>query len=451
MVIIVLVCFLLVSWAGGSKEKVSDKEDVSSKEEIVDYSTVPSHEDSGTISVLFKATARTVYRIPASPKDGYYINAYLVVPKSRTLKHLLVHPVKIGDEQPYEESDKEVQELVKTKRYHGYRVDELASPVSLYLALPETDMAGGHRHLSLDKMALLGSDDFNHLDLQVCKIMDVALSYLREDLGIDLPDKVDMCGYSGEAEFIVRFALLHPQRLHAVCAGGMSWSPALPIAELYGSEIDYPLGVNDIKKYTDDFDLDAWKEIKFFLDMGMKDDRGCYNKEDLAKLHWTDGLEYQAIWFIFCDVYASLTDNAELVSYSFLNHSYLEKDYASFLLENDGDMFVKTTPTKNAIVITSEGREYCQYEDGDGSGLRARTSDGSFFSGCGNGTYYITYNGYPVSDYTYELSDPSYGNVQKNSNGTLTLHAEEQNATGSIVIVHYKGKTFTFQWYKPDK
>jgi len=280
--------------------------------------------------------------------------------------------------------------------------------------------------------------------------MDVALSYLREDLGIDMPDEVDTCGYSGEAEFIVRFALLHPQRLHAVCAGGMSWSPALPLAELYGSAIDYPLGVNDIEKYTDDFDFEAWKEIKFFLDMGMKDDRGCYNKNDLAKLSWTSGLDYQAIWFTFCDVYASLTNNAELVSYNLLSHQYIQEDYASFLLANDGDSFVKTYPTKKAIIISSEGREYHHVDNGNGSGLRVCDKGGMYFSGCSNGTYYITYNGEIVSDYTYEVSDPSYGAVRKNSDGSLSLQASKENAIGSYVTVHYNGSTFTFHWYRPS-
>ncbi|MCR5732045.1 MAG: hypothetical protein K6G51_03815 [Sphaerochaetaceae bacterium] len=101
----------------------------------------------------------------------------------------------------------------------------------------------------------------------------------------------------------------------------------------------------------------------------MKDDRGSYNKRDLAKLNWTTGLEYQTIWFMFCKTFASLTDNAELVSYNSLNHQYIKQDYASFLLANDGDLFVKTYPTMNAFIISSEGTEFCYVTDGDGSGL----------------------------------------------------------------------------------
>jgi len=445
-VLVTLVCVLFVSCSSISKEVLA-----------VD-SGLPDRnvKDFGNIAVFLTESARTVYRISASPEDGYCINAYLVVPTNRALEHLLVHPVKIGKEQPYEKSDKEVQDIVKTKRYHGYRVDNLVNPVSLYLALPETKMQDGFRHLSLDKTALLGNDEFKHLDLQVCRVLDAALSFLREELKIDLPDKVDMSGYSGEGEFIVRFALLHPQRLHAVCAGGISWSPALPLAELYGSKIDYPLGVNDIEKYSDDFDLNAWKEIKFFIDMGMKDDRGSYNKGDLNNLKWTKNLEYQAIWLKFCDAYANTTENAELVSYSNLNHTYIEEDYASFLLANDGDLFVKTYPTQNAFIISSEGTEYYSnpketaQNSRDVSGLKASDPYGTYFSGCGNGTYTVTYNGEPVFDYTFEVSDPSYGTVTKNGDGSLTLYAEKENAVGTYVTLRYKGESFKFHWYRPS-
>lgn len=185
--------------------------------------------------------------------------------------------------------------------------------------------------------------------------------------------------------------------------------------------------------------------------MGMKDDRGSYNKRDLAKLNWTTGLEYQTIWFMFCKTFASLTDNAELVSYNSLNHQYIKQDYASFLLANDGDLFVKTYPTMNAFIISSEGTEFCYVTDGDGSGLRIRRASGSsYFTGCGNGNYAITYNGTPVSDYTYEVSNPSYGNVRKNSDGTLSLNASKENSTGSYITLHYKGETFTFQWHRPS-
>lgn len=56
-----------------------------------------------------------------------------------------------------------------------------------------------------------------------------------------------MIGYSGEANFVTRFSLFYPELMHSACAGGSSWTPALPVTRLYSETLKYPLEITDLK------------------------------------------------------------------------------------------------------------------------------------------------------------------------------------------------------------
>lgn len=113
---------------------------------------------------------------------------------------------------------------------------------------------------------------YNYLDKyvdladQVKNMIDYAVEYLR-GMNINVPDKVIMNGYSEGSKGTSHFALLHPEVLKAVIVGGTAGLMPVPLKELEGYKLNFPVGINDIP----DFDYDTYKQIKFFYYMGVDD------------------------------------------------------------------------------------------------------------------------------------------------------------------------------------
>lgn len=308
-----------------------------------------------SIKQLSSSGSFRMYEIEPREDGLYNIYGFLRVPNSVKLKHLVVKIEKLGKEQPYEDTTKTVREHAKK----GNHISDDLNAITLFVSLPETEMHHGGRHLELDPERLLEKSIFAHLDEQVCHLIDDAELFIKDRLGIEVPKQVDMFGYSGEGDFIVRFALLHPQYLHAVCAGGISWSPSIALETFKGEALKYPLGLSEIKLYSKDFDLDQWKRIHFFIDMGLLDDRGSYNNRQLQEMKWSRNLSFKEVYDVFCDAFVNLTDNAEMVLYYTLGHRYNPSDYTEFLKQNDGEEFVSVRTTFPARVTTSSGvKEY---------------------------------------------------------------------------------------------
>lgn len=303
-----------------------------------------------------------VWRINESDERGYAIAAYLVIPPTVNLDHLVVYPYKSGKLGSYKAKDAIVREIVMEGYGRYNEITRHCGAVSLFLVIPET--SNNFRHLELDPWTLESNDKYRHLDDQVDRLIAFTLDFLDTQLGISLPERVDMVGYSGEGNFILRFALLHPQRLWCACAGGVSWSPSLATATLEGEELTYPLGIADIGRYSDDFDLEAWKAIRFFVDMGLRDDRGSYNHEQLEDMSWSrdwalDG-EWEEIWKVFAQTFAKITDNAELVSFIDMGHEHNFSRHADFISENDDESqpFTPVPTLEESLVLVSGGTEW---------------------------------------------------------------------------------------------
>lgn len=340
-IILVVLALVLFSCAGIPAESTKTVESPESVEPVVPWS----------ITQIYRDDFHTVYEIAPTKGGNYNIYGFLRVPEVVNLKHLLVRIQKFGKEQLY----KDTVDQVRERALKGDRVTDRLYAVSLFISLPETNMNDGNRHLELDTVTLLEGGKYGHIDSQVCSLIDDAVLFVNNRLGIDLPKEVDMYGYSGEGNFIVRFALLHPQYIHAVCAGGISWSPSVALETLKGEALNYPLGLGEIEKYSNDFNLEQWQKIHFFIDNGLLDDRGSYNKKQLKSMKWSRNLSFPEIYDVFCDAFVSLTDNAQMVLYRTLGHERNSDDQIKFLKMNDGDEFVTIETSTPARVMTSAG------------------------------------------------------------------------------------------------
>lgn len=235
-------------------------------------------------------------------------------------------------------------------------------------------------------------------------LLKAAIEYANEILHFIVKDRVDMIGYSGQANFVTRFSLFYQELIHSACLGGASWKPVLPVSRLYGETLNYPLGVADFKKYSGvPFNLEEWRKINFFIDMNLLDERGRYNYPRLKELNKFKDTKintknYKEIWSDFCDVYVNSTGRAQMVTYIFCAGN-IENIFAlvndSYAVKN-GESIIANRDKKLKLTIYVDGVE--------------------------------------CSDFSFTQSSPEYGTINKQK-AVLTLKATNQNKRGSVIKI----------------
>ena len=107
---------------------------------------------------------------------------------------------------------------------------------------------------------------YENLANQHKAIMEHAIKCLNAN-GISVDNKVIISGYSEGAKFASHFALLHPEIIKAVIAGGTGGAISMPIPNINDYQLTYPIGTANIPN----FDFDSFKNISFFYYMGDAD------------------------------------------------------------------------------------------------------------------------------------------------------------------------------------
>lgn len=121
------------------------------------------------------------------------------------------------------------------------------------------------------------------IDIQLVNMINDAKSRLMvNDIIVD--DKVILDGFSASAKFVNRFALLHPEIVKLIIAGAVSGMLILPIKEIDGEKLIYPVGCGDIEEITNE-KISEFKNIKHFYYMGELDDNDPfgYNEDGSIK------------------------------------------------------------------------------------------------------------------------------------------------------------------------
>jgi len=101
---------------------------------------------------------------------------------------------------------------------------------------------------------------------QYKSMIEYAIEYLKSE-NVFVDDKVIVSGYSEGAKFASHFSLLHPEIIKCVVSGGTGGCISMPISELDGYDLPYPIGISDLAN----FDMDSFRKINFFYYMGLSD------------------------------------------------------------------------------------------------------------------------------------------------------------------------------------
>jgi pimeloyl-ACP methyl ester carboxylesterase len=89
-------------------------------------------------------------------------------------------------------------------------------------------------------------EKFRRIDLQVLSMIVDARATLQRTRGVTAGSKSIFIGFSAAGHFATRMAILHPERVLAVWAGGMGGHPIVPMAEWNGKPLTYPVGNSDL-------------------------------------------------------------------------------------------------------------------------------------------------------------------------------------------------------------
>lgn len=126
---------------------------------------------------------------------------------------------------------------------------------------------------ALDRDAFVAKGvDYERLDLQLLAMVEDAKKKLAA-MGYPLEEKFLLTGFSASGTFANRLSLLHPTKIKAVATGGINAIAILPVTQVEGKTLNYPLGLADVEALTGQpVNLEAFRALPKLLYMGAKDD-----------------------------------------------------------------------------------------------------------------------------------------------------------------------------------
>ena len=137
-----------------------------------------------------------------------------------------------------------------------------------------------YTHMLTSQALKTNVQSIKRIDKQYSNMIKDAKKILS-NLGYDVSDKIIMTGFSASSKFAIRFAILYPELVSSVIAGGISAMLCLPVKELNGEILNYPIGVNDYQELMGKpFNEKAYKKIKQYLFMGDLDENDPVKYED---------------------------------------------------------------------------------------------------------------------------------------------------------------------------
>lgn len=132
-----------------------------------------------------------------------------------------------------------------------------------------TDEDGAiYTHMLTSKALCYEKNGLKRIDIQLLNMINNAWQKLQE-IEIFCDKKVIIDGFSASAKFANRFAILHPEIVKLVIAGACSGTGVIPLREINGETLLYPVGCGNIN-ITDE-QIEQFKQIKQFYYMGSLD------------------------------------------------------------------------------------------------------------------------------------------------------------------------------------
>lgn len=296
-----------------------------------------------------------IIEVGAEPSEGFHWSYFLFIPEGvhgRLGTRLLVEPNNSGTPSDdlafhHERARRLVESSYPKRIARALRTPLLVPVIPRTLTKPEGAIHGYYSQaLSRDAMTVT-EERYRRVDLQLLAMIDHARGVLEAG-GCPVLDEVFMHGFSASASFVTRFALLHPDRVRAIAAGGLNGMPTLPVSHWEDwSSLRFPVGIADLQDLTGaPFDRESYGKISQYLYMGSHDENDtlpfveAYAPEDTAVLRLMLGAEIMDRWLRSRDIFEAAGIKAQFVTYGGTGHEIKPEmldDIARFFTANWGD------------------------------------------------------------------------------------------------------------------
>ena len=282
--------------------------------------------------------------------DPFNYPYFLYAPRINTDEErpLLVQPNNTGTSTDNFEKHRQEARKDIERGYPRLIGDELGVPILVPVFPRPASEPVDWRHYvhQLDTETMhVSTGPLERVDRQLVGMIEDAQDRLSDD--IPLTDQVMLNGYSASGNFVNRFAILHPELVTSVTAGGVNGMVTLPITEAQGHTLNYQIGVADIEKITGNpFDVEEFCDIDQYVYMGAEDEndtlpaRDAWSEEQREIAREVYGEDMQDDRLPYCEsVYDDVGASAEFRLYEGVGHTVteaMERDVIEFHREHAG-------------------------------------------------------------------------------------------------------------------
>ncbi|MCB2219007.1 MAG: hypothetical protein KQI35_01340 [Bacteroidetes bacterium] len=232
-----------------------------------------------------------------------------------------------------DELQKHIEKAERTASKDFYLGNYVAQKLKIPLLVPVFPRSKTNWKIythSLDRDVMIQKNGpLERIDEQLLAMFQDARKLLKEK-NITTGDKFLLTGFSASGTFANRFALLHPDKILAVAAGGLNGLLMLPMDTLSGEIINYPIGTNDLIELTNrDFQKDLFLNLPQFYFMGELDDNDAipyddaFDENEREQIFRLLGKEMQPERWQRCEnIYANEKVNVVVKTYKNTGHEH---------------------------------------------------------------------------------------------------------------------------------
>ncbi|MBE0660922.1 MAG: alpha/beta hydrolase [Bacteroidales bacterium] len=294
----------------------------------------------------------------ADPSRGFHYSYFLFLPDniiSNNPVYMITEPNNSGFASDNLEDHKESARRIATRDFYigNYLAREMKLPLLVpVFPRPKSDWKIYTHALDRDVM-LQKNTSLERLDLQLLAMVEDAKERLDE-IGYDISEQFLMAGFSASGTFANRFTAIHPEKVKAMAAGGMNGLLLIPLEEVNGITLAYPIGTNDFYElFGKSFNPAAFTETPQFLFMGALDDNDAvpyadaFDPDEQELIYRTLGREMQTVRWKNCQqIYSTEGVKAQFRTYEGLGHEQtvvVKEDILEFFKSqiNHSEKFIK--------------------------------------------------------------------------------------------------------------
>lgn len=272
--------------------------------------------------------------VKADPDRGYAFPFYLFIPDDiprGDTTWLVVEPNNTGIvSDRLRDHRKKARRTASLDYYIGNYVSTRLKCPLLVPVFPRPASQNKMYTHSLDRDVMLQKNTpLERLDMQLLAMVKVARDHLAGK-EIRIQERFLMTGFSASGTFVNRFTLMHPDRVAAAAAGGLNGLLALPLEELDGVPLEYPLGTYDFEKlFGKPFDPEGFRQTPQYLFLGAEDTNDAipyadgYDEPEREKIYRLLGEEMQpARWDRCAGIYNAQGVEAVIRTVPGLGHAH---------------------------------------------------------------------------------------------------------------------------------